>query len=71
MLTRYLLQKHFQGSDSKCACSLVSVDVSGCSQLTSTGVRHLCSLTGNTLQSLNISWTGVSCLFFKKLTAVS
>ncbi|KAK7497775.1 hypothetical protein BaRGS_00010909 [Batillaria attramentaria] len=38
-------------------CSLVSIDVSGCSNFSSTGVRHLCSLTGPTLQNVNISCT--------------
>ncbi|XP_059155825.1 uncharacterized protein LOC131940922 [Physella acuta] len=42
-------------------CKLQTVNVSRCKSFTSTGVRHLCTLCGPTLQSLNISWTKVDC----------
>ncbi|XP_069113876.1 serine-rich adhesin for platelets-like [Argopecten irradians] len=42
-------------------CSLVSVDIS-CTTLSSTAIRHLATLTGPTLQHVNISWTGADTL---------
>ncbi|KAK3595456.1 hypothetical protein CHS0354_003448 [Potamilus streckersoni] len=42
-------------------CHLVSVDISGCRKLTSTAIRHLCTLCGPTLKSINISWIQADC----------
>ncbi|GFS22559.1 F-box/LRR-repeat protein 2-like [Elysia marginata] len=38
---------------------LQSVDVTGCSEFSSTGLRHLCTLCGPSLRVLNMSWTKV------------
>ncbi|XP_064604520.1 uncharacterized protein LOC135469839 [Liolophura sinensis] len=43
-------------------CRLTSVDVSGCRSLTSTVVRHLATLTGPTLRSVNLSCVQVDCM---------
>ncbi|KAL3885402.1 hypothetical protein ACJMK2_025465 [Sinanodonta woodiana] len=42
-------------------CHLVSVDISGCRKLTNTAIRHLCTLSGPTLKSVNISWILADC----------
>ncbi|XP_035829074.1 uncharacterized protein LOC101862000 [Aplysia californica] len=43
--------------DSQLQC----VDVSRCNTFTSTGLRHLCTLCGPTLRSVNLCWTKVDC----------
>ncbi|KAJ8313411.1 hypothetical protein KUTeg_009039 [Tegillarca granosa] len=43
-------------------CGLVSVDVSGCRNLTSTAIRHLCTMCGPCLRNINISCTEIDCM---------
>ncbi|KAH9509912.1 hypothetical protein Btru_044601 [Bulinus truncatus] len=40
---------------------LQSLDISGCQNITSTCIRHLCTLCGPTLRSVNMSWTKIDC----------
>ena len=40
---------------------LTSVDISGCQSLSTTAVKHLASMCGANLRSINLGWTGVSC----------
>ena len=40
---------------------LVSINVSGCYNISNTFVRHLTSVHGPTLKNVNISWTNVDC----------
>ena len=42
-------------------CQLSRIDVSGCQGISSTSVRHMLSLFGSTLKSVNISWTKIDC----------
>ncbi|GFN81797.1 F-box/lrr-repeat protein 2-like [Plakobranchus ocellatus] len=41
---------------------LQSIDVTGCNQFSSTGVRHLCTLCGPTLRVLKLSWTKIDSI---------
>ena len=43
-------------------CSLTSVDISGCHSLSTVAVKHLVSLCGPSLTSVNLAWTGINCV---------
>lgn len=42
-------------------CHLTSIDISGCPRLTSAAIRHLSTLCGPTLESVNIAFTRIDC----------
>eukprot|EP00112_Aurelia_sp_Birch-Aquarium-sp1_P022087 Seg611.7 transcript_id=Seg611.7/GoldUCD/mRNA.D3Y31 product="SCF E3 ubiquitin ligase complex F-box protein grrA" protein_id=Seg611.7/GoldUCD/D3Y31 len=41
--------------------SLKWIDLSGCQSISSTTLRHLCSLCGQRLERVNLSWTNIDC----------
>lgn len=52
-------------------CSLSRIDLSGCQGISSTSVRHILSLFGSTLQSINISYTKIDCTALVYLSGYS
>ena len=52
-------------------CQLTRIDLSGCQGISSTSVRHMLSLFGSTLQSINISWTKIDCTALVYLSGYS
>ena len=52
-------------------CPLSRIDLSGCQGVSSTSIRHMLSLFGPTLQSINISWTKIDCTALVYLSGYS
>ncbi|KAI8761852.1 F-box/LRR-repeat protein 2 [Biomphalaria glabrata] len=51
-------------------CILQTLDISGCQNVSSTCIRHLCTLCGPTLHTLNIAWTKIECTAFLYLSGL-